>query len=245
MTVSVRTIYEKKKRVRLKLKLTMLAAGLLAVLGAFSYLNWEKNLFEFKEVVLSGAGSLSREELLGGLPGQGTGPVSFFSPVRVSHPAIAGAAIHRDYFNRILRIDITERERYGVWCADACFWFDREGMLFSPAPRAEGALVRRVRDTTGRSLALGGQALPGDQLRSLVIAFDMLERARLTVEEVVLEDLSRAEATAQLLLGPRVLFSLRNDPAFAYEPLLNLAGELEKLAYIDLRTDQRIFLKYR
>ncbi|MBI2037025.1 MAG: hypothetical protein HYT14_01535, partial [Candidatus Liptonbacteria bacterium] len=150
MAVSVRTIYEKKKRVRLKLKLTAFAAGLLALLGAFSYLNWEKNIFEFKEVVLSGAGDRSREELLSGLPGQGNGPISFFSSVRVSHPAIAGAAIHRDYFNRILRIEITERERYGVWCADACFWFDREGLLFSPAPRAEGALVRRVRDTTGR-----------------------------------------------------------------------------------------------
>jgi len=240
MATSVRTIYEHKQRTRLKIKIAAIMVLLLSAGGAFAYLNWWENVFEFKEVVLEGVSSLSQGELLGG-----AGPISFFSSVRISHPAVAGIVLHRDYFRRVLRIEVKERERFGIWCVASCFWFDKEGALFAEAPRAEGALVRRVSDRTGRELSLGGRALPPERLVQLLRAFELLTRAGLSAGEATIEDLSREEVYVELLEGPRVIFSLRSDPTFAYEPLLNLKDELPRIAYIDLRVDQRIFLKYK
>lgn len=246
MAPSVRTIYEQKKTTRLKFRLSVLATVLLLAAGGLAYLAFEKQIFEFTDIHLEGAASLTREELLGS-----EGPISFFTAVRIAHPAVLKATIHRDYLNRVLRIEITERERFGVWCSDAsalssaCFWFDRDGALFAPAPRAEGTLVRLVNDRTGRVFSPGARALAPTQFAHLLRAFELLEQVGLNRERVVIEDLENEEAYADLVYGPRVFFSLRNDPIFAYEPLLSLQKELHKLEYVDLRVDQRIFLKYR
>lgn len=248
MTSSIRTIYEEKKRTRFKFKVALALVLLLGLAAGFAYLNWEERLFEFREVAIVGANSLSDADILGS-----ERPISFFSSVRISHPAIAAATVSRDYFNRVLRIEISERERYGVWCAEprpegraaSCFWFDREGVLFSVAPRAEGSLVRRISDHTGRELLLGLPALEAERMGRILAAFELLARAGFHAEEMVIADLGKEETYADLLSGPRVIFSLRSDPTFAYEPLLSLKPELSKLEYIDLRVPQRIFLKYK
>lgn len=240
MTTSVRNIYEHKKRTRFKIKIAALMLVLGALGGGFAYLNWWKQVFEFTEVVIEGAPNRSRAELL-----DSEGPISFFASVHVAHPAVAGVELRKDYVRRILIVIVRERERYGVWCAVSCFWFDREGVLFAIAPRAEGALVRRVSDGTGRELRLGSLALAPERLQMVLSAFELLERTGLSAEGLFIAELEKEEAYADLLAGPRVIFSLRSDPMFAYEPLLSLKPELSKLAYIDLRVGQRIFLKYR
>jgi hypothetical protein len=183
---------------------------------------------------------LTYEELLGS-----TRAISFFRVPKINNPAIASLEFHKNYLKRILRITIHEREPYGIWCANACFWFDKEGIIFKEAASVKGALVRRISDNTQRDLSLGMRVLPPEQFKYILAAFDFLARVGLTPDELVISDFNKEEFYVDLLDGPRIFFSLRNNPSFAYEPLLALKTELIKLEYIDLRVPQRIFLKHR
>ncbi len=190
------------------------------------------------------------------------------------HPEIAELTIKKDYLNRQIEISVKEREKFGLWCqkeqltinnqqlttddkqqsnvnsqlsmVNNCWWFDKSGAIFSEAPIMEGELVRKVSDSSNRSLKLGDKILEEDMLKNLIKIFEVLEKSDLRVKNLVLGDLSLQEITAESPSIPKIYFSLRFDPAFALPAIQSLKeSDLGKLEYIDFRVENRAYYKVK
>ena len=161
------------------------------------------------------------------------------------NPEIAEITIEKDYFERQIRINIKERERFGVWCETGnCFWFDENGVIFSEAPQAEGNLINKVDDFSGRSLKIGESVLAEKFFSNLIKIFEVLEKTGLGIKSLKLEKLEFQEIITKS--SPKIYFSLRVDPGFtltAIESMKNLG--LEKIEYIDLRVENRVYYKLK
>lgn len=170
------------------------------------------------------------------------------------NPKIAEITIEKDYFERQIKINIKERERFGVWCpspfvdnastGEGCFWFDKNGVIFSEAPQTEGNLINKVDDFSGRSLKLGESVLAEKFFSNLLKIFEVLEKTGLGIKSLKLEKLEFQEIITES--SPKIYFSLRIDPGFtlaAIESIKNLG--LEKIGYIDLRVENRVYYKLK
>ncbi len=177
-------------------------------------------------------------------------------------PAVAGLTIKKDYFKREIQISVKERERFGVWCplssvdnastttavAGGCWWFDRSGVIFAEASQLEGQLINKVDDFSGQSLEAGKLVLEEKFLNNLIKIFDVLDKSGLKIKSLRLENLQLQEIVANPSAAalPKIYFSLRFDPGFgvaAIESLKNLG--LEKISYIDLRAENRVYYKLK
>ena len=161
------------------------------------------------------------------------------------NPKIAEMTIEKDYFERQIRINIKERERFGVWCEMSdCFWFDENGVIFSEAPMVEGNLINKVDDFSGRSLKIGESVLAEKFFSNLLKIFEVLEKTGLGIKSLKLEKLELQEIITES--SPKIYFSLRIDPGFglsAIESFRNIG--LEKIEYIDLRVENRAYYKLK
>ncbi len=169
-------------------------------------------------------------------------------------PRIKSLKIEKDYFSRSIKIVVSEREKFGVWCQPAsCWWFDKSGVLFSNAVSSEGNLINKVDDFSGRPLKIGEQALEGKLLSNLIKIFAVLEKADLGIKSLKLERLELQEIIANPSTGsgqaessPVIYFSLRIDPSFGLAAIESLKSTgLNKLEYIDLRVENRAYYKPR
>jgi len=191
------------------------------------------------------------------------------------HPQIVELTIKKDYLNRQIEISVKERDRFGIWCLQAqtnadhtqinaeneispresalspresafCGWFDKSGVIFTEAPAMEGELIRKVSDSSNRSLKPGDKILEEDMLKNLIKIFEVLQKSGLRVKNLVLEDLSLQEITTESPSIPKIYFSLRFDPGFALPAIQSLKESgLGKLEYIDFRVENRAYYKIK
>ena len=184
-----------------------------------------------------------------------------------NYPQLADAKIEKDYIERLNKISMTKRQKLGVWCrmekiqestatstasngvaSSDCFWFDKEGVVFAKAPTAEGNLIYRVNDYSGRTLVFGDKALENDFLTNLLKIFEVLEKANLKAKSLRLENLALQEIIAEPVVdfSPRVYFSLKADPVFGLSALTSFKNiDLAKIDYIDLRVPNRAYYKLK
>ncbi len=175
-------------------------------------------------------------------------------------PAVAELTIEKDYFKREIKIGIEERERFGVWCpsvgnastttavAGECWWFDKNGVIFAEASQLEGQLINKVDDFSGRSLEAGNLALEENFLNNLIKIFDVLDKSGLKIKSLRLENLQFQEIVADppVTSLPKIYFSLRFDPGFGVAAIASLKNlGLEKISYIDLRVENRMYYKLK
>ena len=129
----------------------------------------------------------------------------------------------------------------------ACWWFDESGVVFAPAPNAEGNLLFRVDDYTGRTLAPGDAVLEERFIPNLFKVFAFLNQFDFQVRSLRLDNLALQEISTDALNGsmPKIYFSLRFDPSPDLQPLKILAASssLKNIQYIDLRVENRIYYK--
>lgn len=151
-------------------------------------------------------------------------------------PEIARIKVGRSLFSRKVGIEITEREKFGVWCEGGCFWIDKEGIAFSPAPETEGTLVRLFKINNGKDIKLGDQVLPGDELSNFLKSVQLLQDLGISVAGFSMEDIKLKEMTATTVGGPKIYFSFLVDPYFAKETIQNAKNspDWKKLTYINL-----------
>lgn len=162
---------------------------------------------------------------------------------------IAELAIEKKYFNREIKISVLEREKFGIWCqltTNDCWWFDKKGVIFSEALRAEGQLINKVDDFSGRSLSLGEPALEEKFLSNLIKIFEILEKSDLKIKSLKLENLELQEVVTDSPLMPKIHFSLRINSEFALAALESIKKiGFEKIEYIDLRVENRAYYKLK
>lgn len=166
-----------------------------------------------------------------------------------NYPQIAELAIEKKYFNREIKISVLEKEKFGIWCqltTNDCWWFDKKGVIFSEALRAEGQLINKVDDFSGRSLSLGEPALEEKFLSNLIKIFEILEKSDLKIKSLKLENLELQEVVTDSSLMPKIHFSLRINSEFALAALESIKKiGFEKIEYIDLRVENRAYYKLK
>jgi hypothetical protein len=188
------------------------------------------------------------------------------------HPRIAELTIKKDYLNRQIEINVKEREKFGIWRpllflnnastteanftssssesiptkGGGCFWFDKSGVIFAEAPAIEGELIRKISDSSNRSLKPGDKILEENMLKNLISIFDVLEKSELKAKNLILEDLSLQEITTESPSIPKIYFSLRFSPEFALPAIQSIKElGLAKIEYIDFRVENRAYYKLK
>lgn len=164
----------------------------------------------------------------------------------VGGTALFSAKIQKDWLTRVINIDVKERERFGIWCvtSDICYWMDGSGEVFEPAPVTEGTLILKVYDKNNQPLAIGSKIMEDRFLGNLMKILKDLKNMDLAIQKITL-DRELQEVRADTYGGPTIFFSIRFDPAVNVGSLqgLNKTTPIEKLNYIDLRIENRIYYK--
>jgi hypothetical protein len=161
----------------------------------------------------------------------------------------------RRFLARRIDIAVVEREPAGIWCLRKqeparCFWFARDGALYSPAPEAEGSIIHAVSDLASEDVAIGTAPLPGDEMERVMEVLSILADSALRVRDVRYEDVALQELKVTTYDGPSLFFSLRFSPAYTALALRELRendaqGKLRPafsvLSYIDFRVENRVY----
>lgn len=173
------------------------------------------------------------------------------------HPIITNLIIEKDYLKRKIKINMDEKERFGIWCQQLttdnlqltinnCFWFDENGVIFEKAPIIEGEMIYKITDYSNRELTIGNRVLDENLFNNLILIFKILERAELNLKTLRLDNLNTQEITTESPLMPKIYFSLRFDPDFSLNVFENLKKtDLKKIEYVDLRIKNRAYYKLK
>lgn len=246
----------------------LLWAGAFFLVGAafigLIYVGLSTNLFKVKDFEVRGLRAVSRETLISSLRTEmaagnfwrailGSDNILFWTfgefPERLAAlPILGSIKVRLDLGAKKVVIEAAERELFGLWCRkDAnCYAFDKAGILFSPAPQAEGVLILRIQDENVEPFVLG-RALFADSKRqeNVFKVLTVLENYDFTVAEAIIKDLTLEEWEVKTTSGLRFLFSLNFVPENLEGVLKNLDREFDfsKLSYFDFRVENRIYYK--
>lgn len=248
----------KKRRWILKLKIYgSLSVFFILIIGA-GYLIAYSPLFQVKNILILGTSNVPKleENLKIFFANQskidkflGANNILIWKQKKIgeflkNEPQIAELTIKKDYFKRLIKTEVKEREKFGIWCANNCFWFDKKGVVFLESPSTEGSLINKIDDFSDRSLNLGDKILEEKFLLNLIKIFEILEKSGLKIKSLKLEDIALQEIITDS--SPKIYFSLRLEPGFALAALQSLKNiGLEKMEYIDLRVENRAYYKIK
>ena len=192
------------------------------------------------------------------------------SPADVSTlPQLASLTIVRNYAARRVTVSVAERTHFGIWCFTrplapepsdgerdrqepaTCFWFDQSGVIFEPAPLAEGSLLAVVTDRARDAVPLGEKVLPANFMPNFLSILTVLNRANLPIASIELNDLSLQEVKVTLALGPELDFSLHFPAVGALSVIQTLRQEpnnlskepWQELKLVDFRVENRAYYK--
>jgi len=245
----------------------------LIVLGGLSYLIIFSPVFKIKEIKISGAEQFNEIELISQLKDfakSQSGFSKFLGPDNIlswindlgdfnkNYPVFEKIIIKKFLFRRIIEINVKEREKFGIWCLMAqtdteitqsvCWWFDKTGFIFSEAPFSEGSLVRKMNDYSKRTLKVGDLVLPDNLFQNFLKIYAVLDKIELKTNNLSLENIDWQEMFLEASdSSPKIYFSLKFDPGFFISGLDSLKQDpgFNKLLYIDLRTENRIYYKLK
>jgi len=238
-SVSIDDVLRRKRKIRF---LAFLGLLIILLLGLF-YIVVRTEVLKVTGVVVAGNRVIETDLI----KQQVTVKYIFNSvPLNNLPVAIKNVKVSRNFFKRTINVLVIEREQYGQWCnADFdCFWFDKEGILFTEAPRASGSLVRVV--ISPYIIEKGDTILPDRFLGNFLSILNILDELNLSVTKIEIEDLSRQEMTVYASsYNIPIMFSLRDNPEFTYEALEKLKTDFNRLSYIDLRSSNRAFYRYK
>jgi hypothetical protein len=276
----------KKRRFIFRLKFYFLTSLIFLVIFGLIYFLIISDFWTIKKFEVSGNKKLSTDEvlynlkpiILSGFFGRFFGSDHFLSwignnNIYLKNPLFANVKILKDFIKREIKINIEEKNHYGVWCqqnADqrrqndlysatssqyesalppsfakgSCWWFDDEGTIFEAAPYLEGSLIFKILDRSETPLVLGGKIIEERYYKNFKIILNSFSDLDLAAESFVFNR-NLEEFTIALINGPKILFSLRFDPQpnIAALKLLKDKEGLDNLEYLDLRVENRLYLK--
>jgi len=162
-------------------------------------------------------------------------------------PIAKSVVVSFDTPGRKIKVNIDEREQYGLWCIgeekNNCFWFDREGVMFMKAPTTKGRLIKKVIDISGKELNIRDTVMRPYYVKTLEEIFDFLDSMDIRINTLLLKNRDLGEIETDNTNYPKIYFSLRYDPSFAVPGIQELHNKMNKLEYIDLRVNNKVFYK--
>lgn len=167
--------------------------------------------------------------------------------LRSEFPRLDTVAIRRPFFfSTAVRIEVTERTPYALWCADVCYFLDATGFVYAPAEVPEGYII--VRGGITEPNPIGSSLTPTHipQMRDLL---GLLPLEGFVPRVFTLSSDTEFEIELEDGLRLRGSFDLSND-AMVGNLLAALDAETLKerrteIDYIDLRFGNRVYYKFR
>jgi cell division septal protein FtsQ len=158
------------------------------------------------------------------------------------YASIQGVQVRKEY-PHTLRVDVIEREAFGVWCrGDDCSYVDRTGARWGSAVSSRGPLLVRVEDERT------DDDLPLKLMAGLLAAIDGLPPLGLHVVSVTLPDSAPGDTRLLLDAGYSLLMDVYADTTDQLATLGVLLADKAKDSawkpqYVDIRTPGRAYFR--
>lgn len=157
-----------------------------------------------------------------------------------------------------LNLSVEERQPSALWCqsieATDCFYLDRNGLIFSPAPVFSDNIFLKFTGgeiNASSSPIVGKNFLPSDEFRRVTFFLDSLMPLGLTAASF---EASANQYQIQLKIGGRLIIKAADDLTVILENLATIlrSDNLKKalarggvIDYIDLRYGNKVFYKFK
>ena len=241
---------ERKRNFRRRLKKILLAIFFVGLLIAAAYGIFFSDFFNVRATEVTGNESVTSEEVIKVAEVAavrlkpiykllGSRNILFWTTKEIPEPMegapqVASLKVVRDLGEKSVSIEVTEREKFVVWCEKECFWIDEKGVIFSEAPETEGVLIKIVRVNSERQLQMGARPLPEKEIQIFGEVVKFLDELGLPVSSMEVEDLRFKEISARVSKGPVIYFSLTVSPSFGKPVIqpLKESGTWEKKEYL-------------
>lgn len=254
---------KRRRRTRLLIRASVFLLALILFLGGI--LAIAESSFAIKEVSAKGASRINEKDLIAAskeyLEQEKfvflTQANAFFfdsdflaEELKKRFAPIEEISTERDFFQRGLQIVITERKAWAVWCQNACFYLDNQGVLFQAAPRLFGGLILKIADERPGDFQSGDQILNGEFFNLFKNFVEEIAKVQgITVLNVrITSDNSFWLETAagwQILLDSETDFSRAKENLKLFADSAALKEKMGTLDYIDLRFSDKGFYKFR
>ena len=258
-----REFYKKKTRKR-RIQLILLSIGFLSILFSLVYLSRQEQ-FLIVEVAVPGENVVGREEiaqmaqrLLAGyylwvIPRANT----LIYPRRAIKQSLIEEfprlkSVDLDLGDeRILLITVRERVPFALYCISECFFLDEDGFIFASAPSFSGGVyfVYTTKDPVENPI--GQRFIATEEFRSLSRFLESL--ATLNIRPSALE-VGDGEFRLSLSNSGQIIWRRDSDfvlvrsnlEAFLSNDVIQAQENFfDRILYIDLRTENKIFYKFR
>lgn len=168
-------------------------------------------------------------------------------------PAVLDAKVNIDVSSRILNIKLTERKHEYVWCQNVgvkCFYMDRDGLVFAPAPVFEGSAFLRFYGQIDESNSIGKTYLGKVEMENIVFFLKDIDKLGLRPIEVDIKNLREVHVT--LFGGTDLIVSLERPMDTVASNLKTIiqsvdfekdSGGIDNLSYLDLRYGTKAYWK--
>ena len=172
------------------------------------------------------------------------------SEITAAFPSITDITIKKKLFHTIT-INFNKRIQIGIWCNDKnCFYFDKDGVIFSQAPQTEGSLILKVKDSSKNDVLTGSKVLSNDQINFIIVFIGKIsENNKFKILEFKIKPSSSVELEALTNKNWSIYLDEKQEPTEAVNNLFSILEEAAKntdnLEYIDLRIPSRVFYKLR
>jgi hypothetical protein len=254
-----------------RIRRVLLLASFILFLVFVAWLVIRSPLFRIRSFAIQGAEQYSETEIVTLLEGTIFGDSSIkhilgfrnmlIWPPELSeddmamYPLLRSVSIEKDYPRRSIVVRVSERVPLAIWCylkTDPlrCVWFDSEGVILERSLSVEGNLIRRISDSSQEPRVTHSLILPAQFVSNLFSILSVLDRSKLPVGDIRLEDLTLQEVRVKVRGGPELMFSLRFSSHAALSVLNSLrAGEnmhgkkFSELQYVDFRVENRAYFK--
>ena len=256
--------YKKKKR-RKRLQLILLFVGALAIIFSLIYF-FRQEQFLITTVMVTRENVIDKEEIiqtvqyllddyyLWVIPRSNT----FIYPRRTieqnlteAFPRLKSIDLDLDEFKTLV-ITVEERAPFALYCiGDKCFFLDKEGLIFTPAPSFSTGVYFIYRTEELIENPIGKRFVTPEEFGSLLKFMETLSilNIRPSTLEIGIDDYSLFLSDGGRIIwrrGDDLLLIRSNLETFLSNDSIRAQSDfLEKILYLDLRTENKVFYKFK
>jgi len=258
-----REFYEKKKRKR-RIQFILLSVAFISGVSLFVYLSRQEQ-FLIVEVAVLGENVVDKEEITKAtqhlLAGYYLWMVpranAFIYPSRTiersllkEFPRLKSVEVDSGESQRLL-VTVEERIPLALYCISECFFLDEEGLIFASAPFFSSGVYFIYTTEDSLENPVGERIVPIEEFKKLSEFIEAL--AVLNIYPIGLE-ISGGEYRLLLPTGGRILWRRDDDLTLIYANLEAFLADnvirtqsdfLDKVLYLDLRTENKVFYKFK
>lgn len=243
---------------RLRIKFYFIGGAIAMLIIGLIYVLIYSTVFQIRKFIVTGKEYYSDEEIVGiveplvlntqfkKILGRQNLTAWNVSRPDISKTALAQATIERNWIKQSILINVRERERLAIWCDlnNNCYWIDDGGMTMEKAPQTEGSLIITIYDNAENRIMQGMNVLGERFIANFASIIKGIATMKLPIEKITY-DSRLQEIHVNNYSGPNLFFSIRFDPGQNISSLRTLQEKMniEKIGYIDLRVENRLYYK--